>query len=149
MIIDLIFGLLTDLSTQARETPTLAKPFENTSAPTQPLQSIQPRAQQTALTTLTDKYQSWVTPKRLVLLQAILGEGLVTCLFIFCVCAFQLNTIRSGHVDEQGLIVSAIGTAFCSIALIYSFADVSGAHFNCAVTFATVITGKTSWQKSK
>jgi glycerol uptake facilitator-like aquaporin len=34
-----------------------------------------------------------------------------------------------------------------SVALIYSFADVSGAHFNPAVTFATIITGKMSVRK--
>lgn len=134
-----------------RNEPSLqpAKPVQAATPTSQPkqasaaLQSVAPQS-----STVVQQYNAWITPKRLVLLQAILGEGLVTCLFIFSVCAFQLNTIRSGHVDEQGLIVSAIGTAFCSIALIYSFADVSGAHFNCAVTFATVITGKTSWQKS-
>ena len=77
------------------------------------------------------------------------GEGLVTLLFMFIVCAFHVNTVRSNHVDEQGLIIGAMGTAFASIALIYSFADVSGAHFNAAVTFATVVTGKTSIGKGK
>ena len=43
--------------------------------------------------------------------------------------------------------MGCISTAFCSIALIYSFADVSGAHFNPAVTFATVVTGKTTVRK--
>lgn len=38
-------------------------------------------------------------------------------------------------------------TAFIAVGVIYSFADVSGAHFNPAVTIATMATGKTSATK--
>ncbi len=37
--------------------------------------------------------------------------------------------------------------SFIAVAVIYSFADISGAHFNPAVTFATVVTGKMTWKK--
>lgn len=43
---------------------------------------------------------------------------------MFIVCAFHVNTVRANHVDEQGLIIGAVGTAFASVALIYAFADV-------------------------
>ncbi|KAI9148621.1 hypothetical protein H9P43_010102 [Blastocladiella emersonii ATCC 22665] len=90
---------------------------------------------------LLDKF-SWMDDKRKVLLRAVLGEGLCTFLFLFIVCATHVNHIRSHTPDS--LVLGAISTGFASIALIYSFADVSGAHFNPAVTFATMVTGKTS-----
>ena len=73
------------------------------------------------------------------------GEGLVTFLFLFVVEAIAINNQR--QTQPENLVLSAISTAFCAFALIYSFADVSGAHFNPAVTFATVITGKVSVRK--
>jgi len=86
-----------------------------------------------------------LTEKRRVLLKAVLGEGLCTFLFMFIVMAVGINNERSE--THEGLVMSAISVAFTSIALIYSFADVSGAHFNPAVTFATMVTGKTSFRK--
>ncbi|KAG5459954.1 MAG: aquaporin-like protein [Olpidium bornovanus] len=59
--------------------------------------------------------------------------------------AVGINNERSE--THEGLVLGAISTAFASIALIYSFADVSGAHFNPAVTFATVVAGKVSVRK--
>ncbi|KAI9140194.1 aquaporin-like protein [Paraphysoderma sedebokerense] len=91
-----------------------------------------------------DKYV-WINDKRKVLIRAVLGEGLCTFLFIFIVCATHINHIRSR--EPEGMVLYAISTGFTAIALIYSFADVSGAHFNPAVTFATMVTGKTSWKK--
>ncbi|KAJ3122367.1 hypothetical protein HK098_002920 [Nowakowskiella sp. JEL0407] len=89
---------------------------------------------------------SWqMNEKRRVLLRAIFGEGLCTLLFMFIVEAVQVNNGR--QENPENLVLSAVSVAFCSVALIYSFADVSGAHFNPAVTFATVVTGKTSIRK--
>jgi glycerol uptake facilitator-like aquaporin len=51
--------------------------------------------------------------------------------------------MKMQYTDVQ----SAIVTGFVAVATIYSFADVSGAHFNPAVTFATVVTRKTSVKK--
>lgn len=86
-----------------------------------------------------------LTEKRRVLIKAVAGEGLCTFLFMFIVMAVGINNERSE--THEGLVLAAISTAFASIALIYSFADVSGAHFNPAVTFATMITGKVSVRK--
>lgn len=77
--------------------------------------------------------------------RAIFGEGLVTFLFMFIVMATAVNNGRQD--SPENLVLSCISTAFASVALIYSFADVSGAHFNPAVTFATMITGKVSVRK--
>lgn len=81
------------------------------------------------------------------MIRAALGEVTVTAMFMFIVCAVGLNTNRAGHKDSEMMIVSAVCTGFSAVALIYSFADVSGAHFNPAVTFATIVTGKTTIAK--
>lgn len=86
-----------------------------------------------------------MTEKKRILIRAVLGEGLVTFLFMFIVMATSVN---NGRQDKpENLVLGCISTAFAAVALIYSFADVSGAHFNPAVTFATVITGKVSVRK--
>jgi glycerol uptake facilitator-like aquaporin len=57
-------------------------------------------------------------------------------------------SVNNGRQETpENLVLGALSTALCAVALIYSFADVSGAHFNPAVTFATIITGKTSVTK--
>lgn len=91
--------------------------------------------------------EEFMTDKRHVLFRAAGGEFLVTTLFLFIVCAVAINLHRSGHQDSESFVVGALATGFASVALIYSFADVSGAHFNPAVTFATIVTGKTSVPK--
>ncbi|RKO95204.1 aquaporin-like protein, partial [Caulochytrium protostelioides] len=87
-----------------------------------------------------------MTEKRRVLLRAIFGEGLCSFLFFFIVMACAVNNGR--QEQPENLVLGCIATAFCSVALIYSFADVSGAHFNPAVTFATLVTGKVSINKA-
>jgi glycerol uptake facilitator-like aquaporin len=79
------------------------------------------------------------------LIKAILGEMLCTFLFIYIVCATAANFARLKTVNNP--VVGALCTGFASVALIYSFADVSGAHFNPAVTFATIVTRKTGLTK--
>lgn len=86
--------------------------------------------------------RAYLTEKRRVLIRAVLGEMLCTFLFLFTVMATAVNGVRVG--SDSSAIVGGVSTAFVSVALIYSFADVSGAHFNPAVTFATIVTGKTS-----
>ncbi|KAJ3209380.1 hypothetical protein HDU82_000882 [Entophlyctis luteolus] len=86
---------------------------------------------------------TWVLDeKKRVLLRAVFGEGLVTFLFLFTVEATAVNNGR--QESPENLVLGALSTALCAVALIYSFADVSGAHFNPAVTFAVIVTGKTS-----
>lgn len=83
--------------------------------------------------------------KKWVLIRAVAGELLCTFLFIYIVCATSANFIRLNTVNNP--VVGALSTGFASVALIYSFADVSGAHFNPAVTFATIVTRKTGLTK--
>jgi len=88
-----------------------------------------------------------VQRQRIVWLKAVLGEILVTTLFLFIVMAAGVSFARSQEsksVDISNPVIAAVSTGFCAVALIYSFADVSGAHFNPAVTFATLVTRKTT-----
>ncbi|KAH3758417.1 MIP plasma membrane transporter [Pelomyxa schiedti] len=77
----------------------------------------------------------------IVTTRAVFGELTVTFLFIFSVCATGANLSRLGISDPTA---GALSTGFCAVALIYSFADVSGAHFNPAVTLGTIVRRKTS-----
>jgi len=86
-----------------------------------------------------------IKQRRWVLIKAVLGEMLCTFLFIYIVCSTAANFIRLNTVNNP--VVGALSTGFASVALIYSFADVSGAHFNPAVTFATIVTRKTGLTK--
>eukprot|EP01132_Coremiostelium_polycephalum_P004544 gene4544-5661_t len=83
--------------------------------------------------------------KRWILIRAVLGELFCTFLFIYIVCATSANFERLKTTMNP--VVFAMSTGFSAVALIYSFADVSGAHFNPAVTFATCVTRKTSITK--
>lgn len=85
---------------------------------------------------------------KITFIKAVCGELLCTTLFLYIVMANGINFARSqagpDTVSISNPVVGAVCTGFCAVALIYSFADVSGAHFNPAVTFATVITRKTT-----
>jgi len=82
--------------------------------------------------------------KQWILGRALAGEFLCTFIFLFIAMAVPWNMGRLG-VDNPN--TEAIAVAFNGVSNIYSFADISGAHFNPAVTFATVVTGKTTWRK--
>jgi hypothetical protein len=71
--------------------------------------------------------------QRVTWVKAVLGELLCTTLFLFIVMAAGVSFARSQElrrVEATNPVVAAISTGFCAVALIYSFADVSGAHFN-------------------
>jgi glycerol uptake facilitator-like aquaporin len=95
--------------------------------------------------TINENSPEAIKQRRMVLIKAILGEMLCTFLFIYIVCATAANFQRLNTVNNP--VVGALSTGFASVALIYSFADISGAHFNPAVTFATIVTRKTGLGK--
>jgi len=79
-----------------------------------------------------------------ILGRALAGEFLATFMFLYVAMAVPWNLRRLGLDNPTS---EAIAVAFNGVAVIYSFADISGAHFNPAVTFATIVTGKTTWRK--
>lgn len=107
--------------------------------------SVQGDAPEAPKPAINENSPEAIKQRRWVLIRAILGEMLCTFLFIYIVCATSANFTRLKTVNNP--VVGALCTGFASVALIYSFADVSGAHFNPAVTFATIVTRKTGLAK--
>jgi len=106
---------------------------------------LQPEEQKpTATPKKEDDETSSQTARQWVLGRALAGEFLATFIFLYVAMAVPWNLRRLG-VDNP--TSEAIAVAFNGVAVIYSFADISGAHFNPAVTFATIVTGKTTWKK--
>jgi len=79
--------------------------------------------------------------KRLILIRAVIGEFICTSIVLFGLMAAIINSSTSGVPFGY---ISAVTFALLCIGVIYSFSDVSGAHFNPAVTFGCIVTGKTS-----
>lgn len=83
-----------------------------------------------------------VHKQRVTWVKAVLGELLCTTLFLFIVMAAGVSFARSQElrrVEATNPVVAAISTGFCAVALIYSFADVSGAHFNARHSFPLIL----------
>lgn len=83
------------------------------------------------------------------LLKSCLAEFLCTFIFIFVICGNHLNEVRAklDNTMGTGAIAAGISTAFVAIAIIYAFGDVSGAHFNPAVTIGAMAGGKINFIK--
>jgi len=106
--------------------------------------SVQQLSQETEAEQRRDTSPEAVAARRAVMVRAALGEFLCTFLFFFSVCGASLNLKRAESPNKGEL---ALATGFCAVALIFSFADISGAHFNPAVTFACWLAKKTSNRK--
>lgn len=82
-----------------------------------------------------------------LLLRALYGEFSATLIFFSCVYgALAKCYIDKFDLFQSGLIVS-FTAAFVAIAMIFCYSDVSGAHFNSAISFALWLTGKLSNRK--
>jgi glycerol uptake facilitator-like aquaporin len=75
------------------------------------------------------------------------GEFLGTFFLFFVSCASSLNMNKLAGTSILSPLVCAFATGLIAVALVYSFADISGAHLNPAVTFACWLTKKTSNRK--
>lgn len=74
-----------------------------------------------------------------------IAEFFGTFTMIFCgTGAMIINEITGGSVTGVGI---GITWGFIVIAMIYAFGDISGAHFNPAVTLAFAFAKKFSWKK--
>lgn len=91
--------------------------------------------------------------RRRVWLRAMAGELICTFLFFFSVMSANINFSRqvtpaTAYSPVALIIANALSSGMTAIGIVYSFADVSGAHFNPAVSFATWLARKTSNRKS-
>eukprot|EP01088_Endostelium_zonatum_P017728 TRINITY_DN537_c0_g2_i1.p1 TRINITY_DN537_c0_g2~~TRINITY_DN537_c0_g2_i1.p1 ORF type:complete len:357 (+),score=95.07 TRINITY_DN537_c0_g2_i1:87-1157(+) len=97
----------------------------------------------------TQSQREKLISKSLTLARAVLGEFVITTIFMFVVTVTNIQYNRASSLNNPNVTVynpsvSALAAALSAVGVIYSFADVSGANFNPAVTFATVVTLKTS-----
>lgn len=74
--------------------------------------------------------------------RSVAGEFLVTFIFLSTVFSMLVNSSRALDPIVAGEFIPGIVVAFVATAIIYAFADVSGAHFNPAVTTGFIVTGK-------
>ena len=75
-------------------------------------------------------------------LRGIVGEFFATFIFLSTVLSMLVNSSRALDPIMAGTIVPGIVVAFVATAVIFAFADVSGAHFNPAVTVGFIVTCK-------
>ncbi len=74
-----------------------------------------------------------------------IAETLGTFILVFCgTAAMAVNEVYNGSVTHVGI---GITWGFIVIAMIYAFGDISGAHFNPAVTIAFAYAKKFSWKE--
>lgn len=83
-------------------------------------------------------------PKQFVM-KKYLAEFIGTFAMIFCgTGAMTINEVTGGDVTHVGI---AITWGFIVMAMIYAFGEISGAHFNPAVTIAFAYAKKFSWKE--
>lgn len=74
-----------------------------------------------------------------------IAEALGTFILVFCgTASMAVNEITGGAVTHVGI---GITWGFVVIAMIYAFGEISGAHFNPAVTIAFAFAKKFSWKQ--
>jgi glycerol uptake facilitator-like aquaporin len=81
-------------------------------------------------------------------MRAIVSEGIGTALLVAAVVGSGIMGERlSGGNMALALLANSIATGAVLVTLIFTFAPISGAHFNPAVTLASAFEGGFSWRR--
>ena len=81
-------------------------------------------------------------------MRAIVGEGIGTGLLVAAVVGSGIMGERlSGGNAALALLANSIATGAVLVTLIFTFAPISGAHFNPAVTLAAALEGGFAWRR--
>lgn len=75
------------------------------------------------------------------LFKSVAAEFLCTLIFIFTICSSALSVAKSDP-GNAGNVTAGVCTGFVSVALIFGFGSLSGAHFNPAITVGALVGGK-------
>jgi len=91
-----------------------------------------------------DRSEASRAARKRIMLGAVFGEFVATFIFLYVVAAANINLAGSPIAP----LATALVAGFMLMSIAFAFAEISGAHVNPAVTFATWLAGKTSNRKS-
>lgn len=95
-------------------------------------------------TVLRDKSPEAKLGRRRRFMRAVYGEFMCTLIFFTILFSVIANGTLSGWSEFDTMYAKALVSGFQATGVIYTFSSVSGAHFNCNISFALWLTGRLS-----